>query len=71
MRPIATSLLMAAIALFGGVAIPIAPRQRFANVDLPTLLVTAQLPCASPQTMGASVATPFENQFSTIAGSSR
>ncbi|HVQ15514.1 MAG TPA: efflux RND transporter permease subunit, partial [Vicinamibacterales bacterium] len=34
----------------------------------PTLLVTAQLPGASPETMGASVATPLENQFSMIAG---
>ena len=38
------------------------------NVDFPTLLVTAQLPGASPETMGASVATPLENQFSMIAG---
>src|SRR5262249_56152366 len=39
-----------------------------ANVDFPTVLVTAQLPGASPETMGASVATPLENQFSMIAG---
>ena len=38
------------------------------NVDLPTLLVTASLPGASPETMASSVATPLENQFSTIAG---
>ena len=38
------------------------------NVDFPTLLVTAQLPGANPETMGASVATPLENQFSTISG---
>jgi HAE1 family hydrophobic/amphiphilic exporter-1 len=67
-RPIATSLLMAAIALFGGVAYRSLPVSDLPNVDFPTLLVTAQLPGASPQTMGASVATPLENQFSTIAG---
>src|SRR6185295_13171083 len=38
------------------------------NVDLPTLLVTAGLPGASPETMAAAVATPLENQFSSIAG---
>jgi HAE1 family hydrophobic/amphiphilic exporter-1 len=67
-RPIATSLLMAAIALFGLVAYRSLPVSDLPNVDLPTLLVTAQLPGASPETMGAAVATPLENQFSTIAG---
>ena len=67
-RPIATSLLMAAIALFGVVAYRSLPVSDLPNVDFPTLLVTAQLPGASPETMGASVATPLENQFSMIAG---
>ena len=67
-RPIATSLLMAAIALFGTVAYRSLPVSDLPNVDLPTLLVTASLPGAGPETMGASVATPLENQFSTIAG---
>jgi HAE1 family hydrophobic/amphiphilic exporter-1 len=67
-RPIATSLLMAAIALFGLVAYRSLPVSDLPNVDFPTLLVTAQLPGASPETMGASVATPLENQFSMIAG---
>src|SRR4029434_4717747 len=61
-RPIATSLLMAAIALFGAVAYRSLPVSDLPNVDFPTLLVTAQLPGASPETMGASVATPLENQ---------
>jgi HAE1 family hydrophobic/amphiphilic exporter-1 len=67
-RPIATSLLMAAITLFGMVAYRSLPISDLPNVDFPTLLVTAQLPGASPETMGASVAKPLENQFSTIAG---
>src|SRR5512138_1098658 len=67
-RPIATSLLMAAIALFGLVAYRSLPVSDLPNVDFPTLLVTAQLPGASPETMGAAVATPLENQFSMIAG---
>src|ERR1035437_1719488 len=67
-RPIATSLLMAAIALFGGVAYLQLGVSDLPNVDFPTLLVTAALPGASPETMAAAVATPLENQFSTIAG---
>jgi HAE1 family hydrophobic/amphiphilic exporter-1 len=67
-RPIATSLLMGAIALFGTVAYRQLPVSDLPNVDFPTLQVTATLPGASPDTMAASVATPLENQFSTIAG---
>src|ERR1700681_768137 len=67
-RPIATSLLMAAIALFGIVAYRALPVSDLPNVDFPTLLITAQLPGASPDTMASYVATPLENQFSTIAG---
>ena len=67
-RPIATSLLMAAIVLFGVVAYRSLPVSDLPNVDFPTLLVTAQLPGASPDTMASSVATPLENQFSMIAG---
>src|SRR6266550_4485907 len=67
-RPIATSLFMAAIALFGAVAYRSLPVSDLPNVDFPTLLVTASLPGAGPETMGSSVATPLENQFSTIAG---
>ncbi len=67
-RPIATSLLMAAIALFGMVAYRSLPVSDLPNVDFPTLLITASLPGASPETMGSAVATPLENQFSNIAG---
>jgi HAE1 family hydrophobic/amphiphilic exporter-1 len=67
-RPIATSLLMGAIALFGSVAYQKLAVSDLPNVDFPTLLVTALLPGASPETMAASVATPLENQFSNIAG---
>ena len=67
-RPVATILLMVAIAFFGGVAYQSLPVSDLPNVDLPTLLVTASLPGASPDTMASAVATPLENQFSTIAG---
>ena len=67
-RPIATSLMMAAIALFGLVAYRSLPVSDLPNVDFPTLLVTASLPGASPDVMAASVATPLEKQFTRIAG---
>jgi len=67
-RPIATSLLMLAIALFGMVAYRSLPVSDLPNVDFPTLLVIASLPGASPDTMASAVATPLENQFSSIAG---
>src|SRR5579863_10363598 len=67
-RPIATSLLMAAIALFGVVAYRALPVSDLPNVDFPTLLITASLPGASPETMSSVVAVSLKNQFSTIAG---
>src|SRR5438552_6870766 len=67
-RPIATSLMLLAIALFGMIAYRALPVSDLPNVDFPTLLVTANLPGASPETMAAAVATPLENQFSMIAG---
>ncbi len=59
---------MAAIVLFGVVAYRELPVSDLPNVDFPTLLITAALPGASPETMSSAVATPLENQFSTIAG---
>jgi hydrophobic/amphiphilic exporter-1 (mainly G- bacteria), HAE1 family len=67
-RPIATVLLMAAVLIFGAMAYRRLPVSDLPNVDLPTLLITAALPGASPETMASSVATPLERQFSTIAG---
>src|SRR5436305_921679 len=62
------TLIMLAVLLFGGVAYRSLPVSDLPNVDLPTLLVSASLPGASPETMASSVATPLERQFSTIAG---
>ncbi len=67
-RPIATSLLMVAIALFGVLAYNALPVSDLPNVDFPTLVVSASLPGANPDTMASSVATPLERQFTTIAG---
>ena len=63
-----TTLVMSGILLFGIVAYRDLPVSDLPNVDFPTILVQAALPGASPETMAASVATPLERQFSTIAG---
>jgi HAE1 family hydrophobic/amphiphilic exporter-1 len=67
-RPIATSLLMAAVFLIGLVAFPLLPVAPLPQVDFPTILVTTTLPGASSETMASSVATPLENQFAQIPG---
>ena len=67
-RPIATSLLMGALALVGIVAFPLLPVAPLPQVDFPTIQVTAQFAGASADTMAATVATPLEEQFGQIAG---
>jgi hydrophobe/amphiphile efflux-1 (HAE1) family protein len=62
-RPIATSLVAAAIFLVGLPAYPLLPVAPLPNVTFPTLTVTAQYPGASPETMAATVATPLETEF--------
>ncbi|HEX7489857.1 MAG TPA: efflux RND transporter permease subunit, partial [Anaeromyxobacteraceae bacterium] len=67
-RPVATTLLAAALLLAGGAAytqLPVAPLPR---VDFPTINVSAGLPGASPETMASAVATPLERRFGRIAG---
>src|SRR5271163_157433 len=70
-RPIATSLLMAGIFLVGLVAYPMLPVAPLPQVDFPTIVVSAQLPGASPETMASSVAQPLETQFAQISGVSQ
>jgi HAE1 family hydrophobic/amphiphilic exporter-1 len=67
-RPVATTLLMVALTAFGVFAYRTLPVSDLPNVDFPTILVSASLPGASPETMASAVATPLERQFSTIAG---
>jgi hydrophobic/amphiphilic exporter-1 (mainly G- bacteria), HAE1 family len=67
-RPVMTTLVMLGILLFGIAGYRSLPVSDLPNVDFPTIQVTAQLPGANPETMAASVATPLERQFSTIAG---
>ena len=67
-RPVMTTLVMLSILLFGVMSYRFLPVSDLPNVDFPTILVTASLPGASPETMASAVATPLERQFSTIAG---
>jgi len=67
-RPVMTTLVMMAILLFGIIGYRALPVSDLPNVDFPTIMVSAGLPGANPDTMAATVATPLERQFSTIAG---
>ena len=67
-RPVATTLLTAALALAGLLAflqLGVAP---LPQVAYPTIVVNTGLPGASPETMASAVATPLERQFGRIAG---
>ncbi|HVS51794.1 MAG TPA: efflux RND transporter permease subunit [Opitutaceae bacterium] len=67
-RPVMTTLLTAALCVFGAMAYKLLPVSDLPNVDFPTIVVSAALPGATPETMASAVATPLEQQFSTIAG---
>jgi HAE1 family hydrophobic/amphiphilic exporter-1 len=67
-RPVMTTLLMAAIMIFGIVGYRQLPISALPKVDFPTIVVTASLNGASAETMASSVATPIEKKLSTIAG---
>ena len=67
-RPVATSLLMAALAFVGIVAFPFLPVAPLPQVDFPTIQVQVTFAGASAETMATSVAAPLERQFGQIAG---
>jgi HAE1 family hydrophobic/amphiphilic exporter-1 len=67
-RIVLTTLLMAALVIFGGFGYLTLPVSDLPNVDFPTIVVSASLPGADPETMASAVATPLESELSTIAG---
>ena len=67
-RPVATTIMVAAIIIFGLIAFRTLPVNELPSVDFPTINVTAELPGANPDVMATTVATPLERQFSQIAG---
>ncbi|MBY0490997.1 MAG: efflux RND transporter permease subunit [Gemmatimonadaceae bacterium] len=67
-RPVMTTLVMIGILVFGFVAYRSLAVSDLPTIDYPTITVSAGLPGASPEVMATSVATPLEQQFSTISG---
>jgi len=67
-RPVATLMLVLAMALFGAIAYKQLPVNDLPQVDFPTLRISAALPGANPETMANTVATPLERQLATVAG---
>jgi HAE1 family hydrophobic/amphiphilic exporter-1 len=65
-RPVATTLLMAALLLAGIVAYRLLPVAPLPQVDFPTIQISASLPGASPETMASTVAAPLERQLGQI-----
>jgi HAE1 family hydrophobic/amphiphilic exporter-1 len=67
-RPVMTTLLTVALCVFGAMAYRLLPVSDLPTVDFPTIVVSAGLPGATPETMASAVATVLEQQLSTIAG---
>jgi multidrug efflux pump len=68
LRPVATSLLMAAILMAGIVAYRLLPVSALPEVDYPTIQVLTFYPGASPDVMASSVTAPLERQFGQVPG---
>jgi multidrug efflux pump len=68
LRPVATSLLMAAILLTGAVAYRELPVSALPQVDYPTIQVLTFYPGGSPDVMATSVTAPLERQFGQMPG---
>jgi multidrug efflux pump len=67
-RPVATTLLTIGVALAGIGAFFLLPVAPMPTVDFPAIVVSAQLPGASPETVATSVTTPLERRLGVIAG---
>ncbi len=63
LRPVATTLLMVAIMLVGGLAFRFLPLSALPEVDYPTIQVQTFYPGASPDVMTTSITAPLEVQF--------
>src|SRR5690348_2950678 len=71
LRPVATSLFMAAIVLAGLVGFHFLPLSALPEVDYPTIQVQTLYPGASPEVMSQTVTAPLERQFGQMAGLAR
>ncbi len=68
LRPVATSLLLIAVVIAGGVAYKQLPVSALPQVDYPTIQVATFYPGASPDVMATSVTAPLERQFGQMPG---
>jgi multidrug efflux pump len=68
LRPVATSLLMAAILIVGAIGFFFLPLSALPEVDYPTIQVQTFLPGASPEVMTSTVSAPLERQFGQMPG---
>jgi multidrug efflux pump len=68
LRPVATTLLMAAVFLAGALAYRLLPVSALPQVDYPTIQVLTFYPGASPDVMASSVTAPLERQFGQMPG---
>nr|AEH59026.1 acriflavin resistance protein [Lysobacter sp. ATCC 53042] len=68
LRPVATSLLMAAIVLAGLAGFRLLPLSALPEVDYPTIQVQTAYPGASPEVMAHTVTAPLERQFGQMSG---
>ena len=71
LRPVATSLLMAAILLVGLVGFQLLPVSALPEVDYPTIQILTFYPGASPTVMATTVTAPLERQFGELQGLSQ
>ncbi|MGA7540430.1 MAG: efflux RND transporter permease subunit [Steroidobacteraceae bacterium] len=67
-RPVATTLLSCGLLLTGIMAYFVLPVASLPDIEVPAVVVEAQLPGASPETVATSVTTPLERHLSAIAG---
>src|SRR5881296_2095765 len=68
LRPVATSLLMAAILIAGALGFKLLPVSALPQVDYPTIQVVTFYPGASPEVMASAVTAPLERQFGQVPG---
>ena len=70
-RPVATTLLMVAVLLVGGLAYRLLPVAALPQVDYPTIQVVTLYPGAGPEVMTSSITAPLERQFGQMPGLSQ
>lgn len=71
LRPVATSLLMAALFLAGLLAYQKLPISALPEIDYPTIQVVTLYPGASPEVITSGITAPLENQFGQMPGLNR